>query len=232
MNDTKFIAIIPARGGSKRLPRKNLLQLAGKPLIGWTIEAALESQNLSRVIVSTDDTEIAEVAQQFGAEVPFMRSQALASDLATTVDVVEDVIRRVADIEFKHIVLLQPTTPLRTAKHIDEAIELYRRVEACAVVGVSEMEHPVEWSNVLPEDGRMDSFLDESVMNKRSQDLPTRYRINGAIYVSDAGRLLNEHSLLFRSGTYAYRMQRECSVDIDDRIDFMVAEVLMQEKLH
>jgi len=224
-----MLAIIPARGGSKRLPRKNILPLAGKPLIAWTIEAALESTAVGRVVVSTDDPEIAAVAELFGAEVPFMRPPELATDAATTIDVVLDILSKLP--QPGSIVLLQPTCPLRTARHIDEAAKLMGERGANAVVSVSEAEHPPEWANPLPEDGSMDQFLREDLRNKRSQELPVSYRLNGAIYIADARTLVQERTFIMHKGAYAYRMDRESSVDIDDKVDFMLAEILMRDRL-
>ena len=226
--NTGVLAIIPARGGSKRLPRKNLLNLAGKPLIAWTIEAAQRSRAVERVLVSTEDLEIAAVAKSYGAEVPFMRPPELATDNAKTIDVVLDMLLNV-----KHsgrIVLLQPTSPLRTARHIDEALKLMDKQKASAVVSVSEAIHPPEWSNSLPEGGSMDMFVRKDMNNKRKQDLPISYYLNGAIYFADVLMLMRKKSFLPATGAYAYKMDKLSSVDIDDEVDFMLAEVLMKRR--
>ncbi len=223
-----LLAIIPARGGSKRLPRKNILPLAGKPLIAWTIEAALQSKEVDRVIVSTDDPEIAVVAKSFGAEVPFMRSPALATDTATTLDVVLDVLYRMPGIN--RMIILQPTSPLRTAQDIDNAVSLLDTRRAKAVISVCESETPVAWMNSLPEDGCMDNFLLDHIKNKRSQDLPTTYLLNGSIYVINSQTVESEKSLIPRSGAYAYKMDRKDSVDIDDELDFIIAETLLKNR--
>ena len=224
-----LLAIIPARGGSKRLSRKNVLPLAGKPLIAWTIEAALRCGAVGRVVVSTEDPEIAAVAESCGAEVPFMRSPGLATDTTTTIDVVLDILSKLP--QAGRVVLLQPTSPLRTARHIDEAAKLMDVRGAKAVVSVSEAEHPPEWSNPLPEDGSMDRFLRDDLKNKRSQDLPVSYRLNGAIYIADARMLIQERTFLPCRGAYAYRMDRESSIDIDGKVDFILAEILMRDRL-
>ncbi len=229
MSPADLIAIIPARGGSKRLPRKNLLPLAGKPLIAWTIEAAIKSRKAGRVVVSTDDLEIAEVSKSYGAEVPFMRPQELAADDSTTVDVVLDVLNRLNT--FSHIMLLQPTSPLRDSVHIEEAVYTVEKHSASAVVSVSPMEHPTEWANTIPSSGSMDKFLRDEIKNKRSQDFPLRYRINGAIFIIEAKLLIEEHTFLPSKGAYAFHMARESAIDIDSKVDLMVAEVLMQDRI-
>ena len=179
MNKT-FLVIIPARGGSKRLPRKNLLDLCGKPLIAWSIEAALKSKYISKVIVSSDDEEILNIAKEYKADF-IKRPDELASDTATTFDALKHTLENVE--KYDYVVLLQPTSPLRTEKHIDEAIELLKEKNADAIISVCEMEHSPLWSNTLDEDLNMSNFLRDEVLNKRSQDLPKYYRLNGAIYI-------------------------------------------------
>jgi CMP-N,N'-diacetyllegionaminic acid synthase len=225
-----MLAIIPARGGSKRLLRKNILPLAGRPVIAWTIEAALKSSAVKRVVVSTDDPEIAAIAKSFGAEVPFLRESELASDTTSTIDVVVDTLKR---LTFEgRLVLLQPTSPLRTAMHIDEAANLMTIKSADGVVSVTKAEHPLEWFGLLPDDGCMRKFLDPGVRNLRSQDLPVSYRLNGAIYIAESRKLIEEGTFFLRKNVYAYRMERESSVDIDDEFDYRVADMLLKDRLH
>jgi len=221
LNGKTFLAIIPARGGSKRLPRKNVLELAGKPLITWTIEAALKSKYIDKVVVTSDDQEILGISEKQGADV-VKRPDELASDTATTIDVVNHVVENIK--EYNYIVLLQPTSPLRNEKHIDEAITLLEAKSADAIVSVCEMEHSPLWSNVLPEDGSMEGFLIDEVKNKRSQDLESYFRLNGAIYICDASRLCDERSFILKKNIFAYRMDRKNSVDIDEKIDFEMAK--------
>ena len=182
MKDNKtFLAIIPARGGSKRLPRKNVLDLAGKPLIAWTIDAAKSSKYIDKTVVSSDSDEILQIANDLSVGV-IKRPDYLANDTATSVAVTEHAINSVTEV-FDFIILLQPTSPLRTAKHIDEAIELLLQKKADAVISVCETAHSPLWMNTLPEDGSLDNFITEDVKNKRSQDLPTYFRLNGAVYI-------------------------------------------------
>lgn len=224
LNGKTFLAIIPARGGSKRLPRKNILDLAGKPLIAWSIEAGLDSQYIDKVIVTSDDTEILNIAQQFGSDA-IKRPDALASDTATSFDAIKHTIENID--KYDYVVLLQPTSPLRTAEHIDEAIELLERKKANAVVSVCEMEHSPLWSNTLPGDDSMKGFLKDKVLNKRSQDLEAYYRLNGAIYICNTNKLLEEESFFLKENIFAYKMDRESSVDIDEKIDFQFTEILI-----
>ena len=229
VTERKILAIVPARGGSKRLPRKNILELNGKPLIAWSIKAGLESKYVDKVIVSTDDEEIADIAQQYGADVPFIRPGELATDESTTVDVVLHAIKELAlrDETYDYILLLQPTSPLRTAQHIDEAIDLMRGRDSDGVVSVCPVGHPVEWANSLPPDGSMDGFFKEEYINKRSQDFPEQYLINGAIYVVKTSRFCEEGTFLIRTGLTAYIMQRRDSIDVDTVDDLEIMRCLL-----
>jgi CMP-N-acetylneuraminic acid synthetase len=221
-----FFAIIPARGGSKRLPRKNILNLAGKPLIAWTIEAAQKSKYIDRIIVSTDDLETEAIAVSWGAEV-IKRPAALATDTSTSVDVVLHAISQV-NAAYDYVLLLQPTSPLRNKSHIDSAIELLLGKSADAIISVSEAEHNPLWCNTIPRDGSMHSFLKEKLINKRSQDLPKYYRVNGAIYLCDSERVFRERSLFIKDNVFAYIMDRTSSVDIDEQFDFNIATTLLE----
>ena len=224
MNKT-FLAIIPARGGSKRLPRKNILDLCGKPLISWSIEAALKSKYISKVVVSSDDEEILNISSNFGADI-IKRPYELANDTATTFDAIKHTINNLE--KYDYIVLLQPTSPLRNEKHIDEAIELLEEKQADAIVSVCEMDHSPLWSNTLPEDGNMRGFLREEILNKRSQDLEKYYRLNGAIYICKTDKLLENKSFFLKDNIFAYIMDRKSSIDIDEEIDFLFAERVIE----
>ena len=222
MNNNKtFLAIITARGGSKRLPRKNVLDLCGKPLIAYSIEAGLKSKYISKVVVSSDDKEILQISQNFGANI-IKRPKELASDTATTFDAIKHTIDSLE--KFDYIVLLQPTSPLRSEKHINEAIELLEEKNADAIVSVCEMEHSPLWSNTLPQDGSMKNFLKDEVINKRGQDLEKYYRLNGAIYICQIKKLLESKSFFLRENIFAYIMDKKYSIDIDEEIDFLRAK--------
>ncbi|HIP54619.1 MAG TPA: acylneuraminate cytidylyltransferase family protein [Sulfurimonas autotrophica] len=228
LHERTFLAVIPARGGSKRLPRKNILDLAGKPLIAWSIEAAKESKYIDAVVVSSDDDEILDIAHALGVRA-LKRPAVLASDTATTFDTVEHLIKNLKK-EYTHVVLLQPTSPLRESKDIDKAIELLDKKDADAIISVCEMEHSPLWSNRLPEDKSMANFLNKEILNKRSQDLETYYRLNGAIYIADVTKLLEQKSFFLEEKIYAYVMDQERSIDIDTKLDFMVANYLLRAR--
>ena len=191
LNNKTFLAIIPARGGSKRLSRKNALELAGKPLIAWSIEAGLHSKYIDKVVVSSDDDEILSITKQFGGD-SLKRPAELASDTATMFDTVEHTIENMK--RYDYIVLLQPTSPLRNGRHIDEAVELLKKKNADAVISVCAMDHSPLWSNTLSKDLDMSGFLRNEVKDKRSQDLEIYYRLNGAIYICKTDRYLEENS--------------------------------------
>lgn len=228
IGDKRLLAVIPARGGSKRLPRKNVLDLAGKPLISWTIEAALGSKYIDRVIVSTDDDEIAEVSKDFGADVPFMRPAEYATDEAKSVDVVLQLLEQleIQNEKYEYIILLQPTSPLRNTENINESIELLIKKRCAGVVSISEAEHSPLWSNILPDDDSLSGFLDESIINKRSQDLEKFYRLNGAIYLCNSKRLIQEKTFFLKNDIYGFKMSREASIDIDISIDLDLVRLI------
>ncbi|EXA64086.1 hypothetical protein J504_2754 [Acinetobacter baumannii 348935] len=224
----RVTALIPARGGSKRLPRKNVKLLGDKPLIAWSIEAALASKYIDRVIVSTDDDEIKQVSEQYGAEVPFLRPEHLSNDHASSFDVIKHSIRFVRlDQENELIVLLQPTSPLRLVSEIDAALEFFLTKNAKGVVSISETEHSPMWSNTLPENGCMSDFIRPEVLGKRSQDLPKFFRLNGSIYIYETLALLEKGSVFFDENVYGFETSLETSVDIDTALDFKIAESIL-----
>lgn len=223
-NYKTFLAIIPARGGSKRLPRKNALDLSGKPLIAWTIDAGLKSKYIDKMIVTSDDNEILEIAKKHGSDT-IKRPYELASDTASSFDAIKHTIENIDNYDY--IVLLQPTSPLRTTRNIDEAIELLGEKNADAIVSVCEMDHSPLWSNTLDNTLTLQGFLSNEVLNKRSQDLKKYYRLNGAIYICDTKRLLQEKTFFVNDKIFAYKMDRESSIDIDEEIDFKIANILL-----
>ena len=222
-----ILAVIPARGGSKSIPGKNIKPLAGKPLIQYTIEAGGGSQYIDRLICSSDDPEIMETAELLGCEVPFRRPEELARDDTPGVDPVIHAVE-ILDESYDLILLLQPTSPLRTAGHIDRALELFIDKEADSCVSIREVsEHPL-WMKTVDEFGAVDPFLDYEVPPRR-QDLPKVYILNGAIYICRTDLLLEEKS--FDAGTcVGYIMDPESSVDIDDPFDWKVAEALLRSR--
>ena len=222
-----IIGIIPARAGSKRLPGKNTKSLSGKPLVQWTFDAAHDSTYLDRLIVSTDDPVVMEIGLRSRIEI-IERPCKLAGDTATSYDVVKHVLDSIPDHStIEAVVLLQPTSPLRTSRDIDGAIDLFREKKANAIVSVCPVEHSPLWMNTLPEDNSMRDFLRPEIINKSSQELPMYYRLNGAIYVIGLNSFLNEHSFLPKDRAFAFIMPIDRSIDIDTEIDFRLAELLL-----
>jgi len=220
-----FLAVIPARGGSKRLPRKNVLNLSGKPLISWSIEAAKQSRYIDDIVVSSDDDEILDIARSFNVTA-LKRPAKFSTDTATTFEVVEHLIKNF-EKQYTHLILLQPTSPLRESEDIDKAIEFLAKKNADAVVSVCEMEHSPLWSNTLPKDKSMTTFLKQETLNKRSQDLEIYYRLNGAIYLAKVTKLLEEKSFFLKENIYAFVMDQKKSIDIDTKLDFEIASCLL-----
>lgn len=225
-----ILAIIPARGESKRMPQKNLSPLAGKPLITYTIDAALKSKYIDEVLVSTDNKEIAKVSTTFGANVPFLRPRELGTDMARSIDVVFhtlDFFRKELHKEFDYFILLQPTSPLRSAVHIDSALEFLLKKKALAVISVCEVNHHPFWSNELPRDLSMKNFISKKIENQNSQELPKYFRLNGAIYICQVRKFLIEKSFFLKEKTCAFIMDRNKSIDIDEDLDLRIAECLI-----
>lgn len=222
----RCIAIIPARAGSKRLPNKNSLLLDDHPLISWTIRAALDSGAFERVLVSTDSPFIADISRSYGAEVPFLRPAPLASDEASSADVVLHALTAADATDMDAFCLLQPTSPMRRARHIQESRRLMQERQADNVVSVCECEHSPLWSNTLPESGSLAGFIRQEYRGLRSQDLPAYYRVNGAIYWVGIARFLQERRFLLDDSSYAYKMHPEDSVDIDHELDLELCRLL------
>lgn len=229
----KVLGVITARGGSKGLPRKNIRELHGKPLIEYTIQTALSAADLfHRVIVSTDDEEIAEIARRAGADVPFMRPQHLASDEAPTLHVLQHAIEYIEKNEgvaIDWVLVLQPTSPLRTREDIESAICLAEAGDCDTVVSVRKIIncHPFKMKKIDAQGGLV-SFIDGCVEPFRRQDLtPDAYQRNGAIYLLRRDRL--SENRLYGDQVRAYVMPDERSVDIDTLMDFRLAEVILSD---
>ena len=221
-----MIAIIPARGGSKGLPGKNIKEMCDKPLIAYTIEAALKSKSIDHVILSTDDEEIAAVAKKYGAEVPFMRPAELASDTAMAVDNYIYTIGRLEkewNTKIDSFVVLQPTSPLRIAEDIDGAVELFNARNADSVVTYVKEAHPIFWHKKIDENNKLEDIFEGTIANR--QELPITYYPNGAVYVFSTEMIRQKK--YYTDKSYAYIMPRERSIDIDFIDDFKYAEFLM-----
>ena len=223
----RFLAIVTARGGSKRLPHKNILDLEGRPLIAWSIEAGLKSQYIDNVIVTSDSDDILRISKKYGAQT-IKRPQNLAEDTTSSIDTLLHAIQGLTD-EYDFVILLQPTSPLRTEVYIDEAIELLDEKKADAIVSICETEHSPLWSNTLPKDESMVNFITDEIKNTRSQDLPQYFRLNGAIYICNIEKLIKENSLFLKKNIFAYKMDQYSSVDIDTQLDFEIAKVMIKK---
>ena len=229
-----IIAIIPARGGSKSIPRKNIKLLAGKPLIAHTIETALKCKLLDRVIVSTDDKEIAAISKKHGAEVPFMRPRELALDSTPMLPVLQHAVSFIEQNEKSHVdivVLLQPTSPFREVSDIENCVKKLKNEKADSVVTVCEAEHNPYFVMMKFQNDNLVPFLTTEKPIIRRQDAPKVYRLNGAVYAVRRNVLMNENKL-FTDNTKAVIMPQERSIDFNRQLDFEFAEFLIKRALH
>lgn len=226
-----ILAIVPARAGSKRLPRKNTLELQGKPLICWTLEAAQESRVIDLLVISSDDDEVLAHAERLGVRA-LRRPVGLAQDTSTTYDVLQHTLDFLAleDLRPARIMLLQPTSPLRDADDIKAAVSRMNETQAKSVVSVCPCEHSPLWSNTLGAQGEMDDFLSPALLNQRSQDLPLYYRLNGAIYIANTQYFIEQKGF-FMPNSMAYIMLPEKSVDIDTVIDFKLCQIILETRV-
>jgi len=230
INEKRVLAVITARGGSKGVPRKNIRDLAGKPLICWTIDAAKDSKYIDRLILSSDDDEIIEVARAAGCEVPFIRPKELASDEATGVDTLIHAVKSIEE-HYDLLVLLQPTSPFRSAADIDGAIEKCSQGGANSCVSVSEsVKHPA-WMYTLGESGLIEPFMKQTDLATRRQDLEPVFALNGAVYVVVVKALVESEKLVFSGSTLGYSMPADRSFDIDTEFDFSFCALLAQSGL-
>ncbi|MDF2868544.1 MAG: neuA [Anaerocolumna sp.] len=226
----KHLAIIPARSGSKGVKDKNIKLLDGKPLMAYTIEAALLSGIYDEVHVSTDSLEYAEIAKNYGGKVPFLRSPVLSGDNSSTWDAIIEVIQKYESInmDFDLITLLQPTSPLRTCEDIKKAYDIFIMKNANSVVSICEVDHSPLWCNTLPQDLSMDNFIKKELLEKGRQKLDTYYRINGAIYMFSKEYFM-KHKNIYHQNCYGYIMDKYHSVDIDDEMDFLIASTIVNK---
>lgn len=220
------LAVIPARGGSKGLPGKNIRPAGGKPLIAWTIEAARGARLVDRVVLSSDDAAIIAVAREWGCEAPFVRDARLAGDETPTIDVVLDALARLPG--YPWVVLLQPTSPLRLAADIDGAIRLCAERKAPSCVSVCAVRENPWWMYRLGGDGRLAPLIPGAIPTRR-QDLPRVVAPNGAVYVARADWLARERKFI-TTDTVAYEMPAERSLDIDTEPDLLQLQAILGEK--
>lgn len=234
MYDNKtFLAIIPARGGSKGLPKKNIKMLCGKPLIAWSIEIGMQSAYLDEVMVTTDSQEIADVAQKYGANVPFLRPQELASDTSSSFDAIYHVLEFYKDIlkkEFDYVVLLEPTSPLRETSDIDSAIERLMQSNADAIVGIckTEDQNPA-FLITKNEKNHLVGYQNKEMTVLRRQEIEDVYFFEGTIYVSKTDTLLAKKTF-YHETTIGYEVPKYKSLEIDDMDDFVMVEAIMKHK--
>lgn len=221
--DLKVLAVIPARGGSKGLPRKNVLPLAGKPLIAWTLVAAQASTYLDRSILSSDDDEIIATTLAHGGDVPFKRPTHLAGDANSTIEVAFHAIEQLPGFDI--LVILQPTSPLRTSNDIDRTLERLVDTDASSCVSVTEPDKSPYWAYGMAENDRITAVIDAELAACRRQDLPTTYVLNGAVFAARIPWLQQQRSFV-GNNTVAHVMPRERSLDIDSPLDLQLCEAV------
>lgn len=229
IENKKVLAIIPARGGSKGIPKKNIKAVSGKPMINYTIEAAKECEYIDKVIVSTDDEEIAEISMKAGAIVPFMRPEELATDEAELIGVVMHAIEfyeRKAE-RFDIVVLLQPTSPLRTSEDLQKALEYYVRKGEKSLISVSEVTETPVLMRQFGEENQLVKVVGEEE-TEQEKDIEKYYRVNGAIYINSMSELNEETS--FEDNVLGYVLSKEHGIDIDYPEDVVVAEYYLSQK--
>ena len=210
----KVIAIIPARGGSKGIPRKNLVNFSGKPLMQWSIDAALKSTYITDVVVSSDDDEILNVAQVHKRVLAIKRPKELAQDNSKTAPVLTHVLESLKEVKYDYLILIQPTSPLRTAEDIDLAFEKLLNSEATSLISVCELEHHPYKSFKLDENGYLQGIINNDYPFYPRQSLPKTYRANGAIYIIKVNDFIKDETLFTNKATH-FEMSVEASLDID-----------------
>jgi CMP-N-acetylneuraminic acid synthetase len=230
----KILGIIPARGGSKGIPRKNVTPLLGKPLLAYTAETALTSKRLTRTVLSTEDKEIAGVGREYGLEVPFLRSSSLAKDDTPTLLVLQDVIQRLKSMEefYDAIFTLQPTNPLRLPQDIDGAIELLERTGADSVISFVEVgeKHPARMKFISPDGRVVDPPFAEQYEGQRRQELPKLYLREGSVYLTRRDVLMDQNSLKGRD-CRAWLIPEDRACNIDTPFDLFLAEQILRYHL-
>ena len=227
---TELLTIIPARGGSKGIPKKNIAPLADKPLIAWVIEAARASQNITRLVVDSDSPEIAEVAREWGAETPYLRPAEYARDDTPSITTLQHALRWLEEHEGyipDYLMCLQAVTPFLTTADIDGAVALALAKKAEAVVSVAPLKHPPQWLKKVDDDQRLQDYYSGQTFVARRQDVTPAYELNGAIYMARP-QLLLEQGTWYAQQTYAYVMKNEVWVDIDTPFDLQLADLVMR----
>lgn len=226
-NNQKILALIPARGGSKGIKDKNIVFLAGKPLIAYSIEAAKRSKYIDDIVVTTDSEKIAETSKQYGASVPFIRPAELAADTSKTIDAVLHAIKTLKTMgkEYDVLVLLQPTQPLRTNNDIDEAIKVYYKNREEGLVSVSLVDDSPLFIRSISNEGKLLNLLSQNSTCRR-QDMPEYYKVNGCIYINKIDEINGNTS--FNDNRVPFIMRKEHSVDVDEMSDLWMAEYYLK----
>ncbi|MBU1145322.1 MAG: acylneuraminate cytidylyltransferase family protein [Firmicutes bacterium] len=226
----KILGVIPARGGSKGIPRKNLYPLAGYPLIYYSIFSAKKSRMLTEIIVTTDDEEIKDKSIEFGANVPFMRPPELSTDMALAVPTIKHAVlemERINNIVYDYVIMLQPTAPLRTARHIDESLSYLISSDADSIISVVDVDNNHPFKMKVIKDNLLFDYQKSSLENPPRQSLPKIYIVNGAIYATKRNTLINGNTFKGEK-CLPYIMTEEYSVNIDNLRDFYVAEYYLK----
>lgn len=225
-----ILGIIPARGGSKSIPHKNIVDLGGKPLIAWTIDAATASKKINQTIISTDDQKIAATAKQYGGHVPFMRPDDLASDVAPALPVIQHAITEMekSGKKIDAVIYLQPTSPFRTAAQIDEALSLFGNPEIDTIVSVVQIPHNMTPSSLMREhNGKLEFMASEQERKFRRQDKETLYARNGPAILAIRRTVIMDQKKLYGDYIQKYEMDFSTSWDIDTPEDLIIARKLM-----
>ena len=234
INGKSVLAVIPARGGSKGLPKKNILPLVDKPLIAWSIEVGKESKYIDKLIISTDDKKIVDVAESYRCEVPFIRPEKLSSDEAATIDVLIHAFKYFTENNevYDYLILLEPTSPLRDSNDIDIAMDMLdsNRERADSIVGVAKVEatHPV-FDVRINDGGLIEPYATENFSTFRRQEIEDLYHFEGSLYISDTKVLLKEKTF-YHERTLPYIVPRWKSLEIDEMVDMITAEALINNK--
>ena len=228
-----MLAIIPARGGSKSIPQKNLVALAGKPMIAYTFEAAIASRHISRTILSTDDPDIVAIGKEFGIAAPFLRPAELARDDSPMLPVIQHAVRFIEteeDYRPEHVVLLQPTSPLRTSGHVDCALQILISTGADTVVSVVEIPHRYAPNSLMRLEGNVLVPHAEGPVILRRQDKPTLYARNGPAVLCMRRESVDD-ARLYGDNCVPYVMDAESSLDVDTRFELRMAEMLLRDRV-
>jgi len=226
-NNKSFLAIIPARSGSKGIPDKNIKEINNKPLMAYTIETCQRAKVFDEIIVSTDSMHYAKIARAYGASIPFIRPEHLASDSASTLDVILHVLHELNALgrTYDYFMLLQPTSPLRTEENIIQSIDVLFNHDANTVISICKLDHPTNLTVQLNAVGRLDFVFDDSKQVRR-QDIESEFRINGAIYLCNIDYFLKYKSF-YGEKSHPYIMSKLSSIDIDDIDQFKLVEAFM-----